>query len=621
MRIPFAILLALTLVSCGNSPEEPMTEVPGSSSSSSISDPGALVEVSMESKVGVVLDELSTNQRQKLLALLKIKPESFWKDRAVRQIRLTSHRLNFGGYGPKKQSPLPPEKLWSIAIRSAPKRESINGHDAVTVTYAFSGVILTDTASPGISIPELTLIGGLWDEPFLFPVDPEFIFQRTGFACLNESQFPPNSVDSEEIDLFFNQRCSKEKELSNLGCHQTELPLLSCAEALKAGIGRVDTVMHFERLPWDGRLADSVRIGEVTNPNGPDLVPSQEEFRNHRFNYRYIPENSCTLVESCVGGSGWRQLLQFPTGDVNAGAAPLEIGRVDYFHHQSGTLLSDHGVFELSACHGHYHFSHYGSFTVGSGGDAVTAKNGFCLQPSSRVWNSERSPLHHEFVDCIDQGVAVGWLDEYKIGLECQWLDITDVKKNQDMPLSFTTNPDGLLCEGTLTLDKKGRQMFAPTEFKTADGGPVDRPVCEFAPQWDANNTVSYNVHIPEQGESYVTEPCREGLFGPLRNCGFANAKTLHECTPGKKVTVSCSIPSGSTAQVVRLCEASRALQSGIPCTFNDALGSGIVETKKNISFVCPEARDATETGGAYSLLTGALFPEEHSADITCVQR
>jgi hypothetical protein len=126
-------------------------------------------------------------------------------------------------------------------------------------------------------------------------------------------------------------------------------------------------------------------------------------------------------------------------------------------------------------------------------------------------------------------------------------------------------------------------------------------------------------VHIPEEGESYVTDTCREGLFGPLRNCGFKNAKTLQECVPGSRVTLKCSIPPESVAQVVRICEGSRVLQSGIPCTYNDALGSGIVESVKNVSFLCPEARDATETGGAYSLLTGPLLPGDTAAEVTCV--
>lgn len=582
---------------------------------------GALVRVSMESKVGVLLDEFPEAERERLVLALSEKPKSFWKDRAVRQIRLTSHRLNFGSTDAKKQLPLPPEELWNIAWQGGPEREVLDGHDVLTVQYSFSSTLLTDVESPGISQSELQEIGGVWNEPFLFPVDPEFLFQRTGFACVNEGQFPPNSVDAEEMDLFYNHRCTVEKQLSNIGCHQTDMPTLSCAAALSAKIGKVETAMRFERLPWDRALADAVRVGTITNPDGPDLEPNKEEFRQHRFTYRYIPADSCTLVEECVGGSGWRKLLMFPTADLNIGAHPLDIGLVDYFHTKNGTTLSDHGMFELSACHHHYHFSHYGTFRLGEGSDAINRKNGFCMQPTARLSNHELSPLHHRYVDCVDQGVAVGWIDEYKMGLECQWLDVSDIEQDLVLPLSFTTNPDGLLCEGTLKRDFRGDPLYEPTAFKTSTGTPLDRPQCDFYPDWLSNNSDSYPVEIPESGESYVTGDCREGFFGELRNCGLKNHKELQGCEPGKKVTFTCSIPAGSPAQVVRFCEASKVLGVGIPCTYNDALASGTIDAQKEISFTCPLARDEVETGGVFSFLSGALFPEEKDVEVRCVTK
>ncbi len=582
--------------------------------------PGALVKVKMESTVGVLLDDIPEDQREKLTQSLIDKSQDFWLDRAKRQIRLTSMKLNFRNNPPKKQLPLPPEDQWKIELTSDPERTTKDGHDVVMVNYSFSGILLTDKASPGLSEPALKNIGGQWDEPFLLPVDPELIFQRTGFACMNEAQFPPNSMDAEESDLFYDDRCKVEKKLSNLGCHQTQMPTMSCTQAVQKNIGKVETAMRFEHLAWDAALADQVRTGTFTTVDGPDLAPDKEEFMNHRFTYRYIPQDSCTLVENCVGGSGWRKLLMFPTADLNSGTQPLEIGVVDYFLEENGSVLSKHGLFELSDCHGHYHFSHYGSFTLGDGSLALTRKNGFCMQPTARLMNNELSPLNHPYVDCIDQGVSVGWIDEYKMGLECQWVDVTEVKPNQELPLSFTTNPDGLLCEGKLKRDAEGNQLFEPTHFKTSEGEPVDKPQCDFSQNWAKNNTESYPVVIPDVGESYVTAPCRDGLFGKLRNCGFKQTDELNECKPGTKVTLTCTTPANSPAQVVRVCEGSRALQSGIPCTYNEALGSTIVvESQKDVSFTCPTARDEIETGGVYSFMTGPLFPSEKTAPVSCV--
>lgn len=628
-----ASLITLFLLSgCRESapeqPEQPASSAQATSSSHPQPDwsvlPGALVNMTMESTVGVVLDEVPQTEREKFASALLAKPASFWEDRARRQIKLSSLRLSFrNAYYPKGtkwQLPLPPEEQWSIVLHGSPARKVVDGHDAVVIDYGFWGMLLTDEASPGISEPVLAQIGGVWNEPFIFPVDPEFIFQRTGFACFNEGQFPPNSVDAEEADLFYDHGCKVESRLTNTGCHQTSMPAQSCIDAVKSKIGRVQTSMRFERFPWDKALADSVRLGTITNPDGPDLEPYSEEFRQHRFTYRYIPANSCTIIEDCVGGSGWRKLLMFPTADLNIGAKPLDIGLVDYFHQHGGSTLSEHGMFEFSECHGHYHFSHYGTFTLGDGRNALNRKNGFCMQPTARLSNHELSPLNHPYIDCELQGVAPGWIDEYKMGLECQWLDITGVPGNQTQTLSFTTNPDGLICEGKLKLDDQGYQLYEPTNFKTSQGGPVEQPQCDEFPGWLANNDDAYDVQIPDTGDSYVTQPCREGLFGTLRNCGFQNKKTLSECTPGKKVSLACSTPAGSAPHVVRVCEGSRKLQSGIPCTYNDALGSGIVNGSATISFTCPTARDEAETGGAYSFMTSPLFPDDGAAAVTCTQ-
>ena len=32
-------------------------------------------------------------------------------------------------------------------------------------------------------------MGSTWDEPFILPIDPELLFQRTGFACMDEDSF------------------------------------------------------------------------------------------------------------------------------------------------------------------------------------------------------------------------------------------------------------------------------------------------------------------------------------------------------------------------------------------------------------------------------------------------
>jgi hypothetical protein len=148
----------------------------------------------MESQAGVLLDELPAGTRDQVAEALLARPESFWRELAQRQVRLTGRRLNFRNfvYENKGQLPLPPEELWSIQLdQSGPARQSIQGHDLVAIDYVFNSTLLTDDESPAASEPALTQIGGTWEEPFILPVDPDLLLQRTGNACLNEAGFPP----------------------------------------------------------------------------------------------------------------------------------------------------------------------------------------------------------------------------------------------------------------------------------------------------------------------------------------------------------------------------------------------------------------------------------------------
>jgi hypothetical protein len=500
----------------------------------------------------------------------------------------------------------------------------VEGHDVVLVDYTLATTLLTTVDSPAKSEPALAKTGGVWEEPFILPVDPELVFQRTGFACMDESEFPPNSVDSEEVDSFYDQTCGVEDTPTPLGCHASALPQVSCVDALTAKIGKIVTNMRFERKAWDKATADKARLGAITTTAGANLQVYEDEFHINRLIYRYIVPTSCTLVESCVGAPGWRRLLQFSTADINTGNATLNIGSVDYFGvDDAGTPLSQHGVFEWSACHHHFHFMHYGTFSYGNGAE-TTSKRGFCLQSTKRTSNNELSPLSNIYYDCGYQGIERGWADEYKAGLECQWIDVTteDTSKAPiTKSLSFRSNPDGFLCEGKPVLDAKGDQVWEPTAFKTLAGQPVDRPECTFAPNWDKDNFDAYDVTLPLDGNGYVTAPCTRGQLGPLRNCSLAKADDTLVCVPGAQVTLSCTLPANAAPQAVRVCETSAVLKTGIPCTFDQALALGAVDNTgaaATVTFTCPPPRDANEPGGGYALYTGALFPDDAAQTVTC---
>ena len=317
---------------------------------------GALIELTMVSQVGVLLDEIPLELRDEVAAAILSRPDSYWIAQAQQQVGLTKNRLYFRNffYADKGQLPLPPKELWNVELDTAgPTRQTIDGHDLVMIDYTFSSTLLTDKASPSMAEPTLGDVGGVWEEPFIFPADPDFLLQRTGNACINEGGFPPNSFDSENISIYYDYTC-----LANSGgpsgCHRTQLPTLSCQEALTARVGEVETVMRFERVVWDSARADQVRVGEMTKTDTTDLTVVGADLATNRIIYRYITPDSCALGEQSVGGSGWRRLLQFDATVYNVGGKPLHIGPV---------IAEDplRNAFRYDSCHDHFHFSNYGS--------------------------------------------------------------------------------------------------------------------------------------------------------------------------------------------------------------------------------------------------------------------
>lgn len=592
-------------------------------------DPGALISVELNSQVGVLLDELPQSIRSRATDELLSKPEKFWSERAQDQVRLMSYRLVFRDafYDESEEKgalPLPPEDIWNIALRSAPYRTTVDSHDIVLINYTFTSTLLTDEESPGAAEPNLESIDGKWEESFTLPIDPQMVFQRTEFACMDENQFPPRSVDAEEVDTFYDQETEVEDELSIEGYHVTVMPDMSCIEALDTHIGKIETDLRFERLAWNSELADEVRLGEITNPIGADLKIEESVFKTNRVVYRYIEADSCAVAENSVGASGWRRLLQFSAADRNFGAKPLEIGDIDYYIRGNLTELSKQGIYEYSLCHNHYHFKYYGAFTFGD--EPTNHKMGFCLQSTNRISNNEHSPLTNRYSGCDFQGIESGWVDEYKAGLEGQWVDITDVDTSKDTVtknLSFHSNADSFLCEGTPILDSEGNPVYEATEFRTNDDQPVYRQKCDFSIGTLENNFDSYDVTLPTVGNGYVTEECKNGEIGPLRNCGFEKVDNgILNCTPGEEVRLNLSIPEEEPPQVVRVCDFSFVLGTGIPCTYNGphnarSLANTVVQSESELTFVCPAPMDENEDGGRYALYFAPVLPNDLRVSVT----
>jgi len=589
-----------------------------------------LIHVTATSQVGVLLDELPESIRERVAKALLAKPDSFYEARARRQLTLSTYRLNFRAAfydedSGKSQLPLPPPVVQTIRfLKNKGKtayRATVEGHDYVLADYELDATVVTDVESPGISEPALSEIGGTWQEDFVFPVDPELLVQRTGFACMDEAEFPLNSVDTEDIEFFYDQECDIEPALSTEGCHLTKLADMSCVDALTAKVGKVETALIFERIPWDANTADASRVGEVETSTGADLAVVGDELNVNRLTYRYIAPTACSLAEQCVGGTGWRRLLQFNASEKNVGSEPVHIGDVNYYldDDQNDNPNANHHVYEYSACHKHYHFNHFATFTYG-GDPKLGSKRAFCLESVARYSNHEASPTWSPYGSCAFQGISPGWGDQYNAGIECQWVDVTTIDTSAGpvtQPLGLQSNPDQFLCEGTLVREGD-EQVWEPTEFKTDKGETVDRPKCDFVKNASANNYEELPVTLPVPGEGMVTEPCTRGQLGPKRNCGYTYVGKLSSCTPGATVHLTCKT-AGGTPQALRICEGSNVLGAAVACADEDALATALPTSDGvAVSFTCPTKRDEQELGGKYGLYYGAIWPEDASSPVTC---
>jgi hypothetical protein len=338
------------------------------------------------------------------------------------------------------------------------------------------------------------------------------------------------------------------------------------------------------------------------SPAAPDLAVVPYGLTDERaIAYRFFTTGSCELGEGVISQLGWRRLMMFSAIVRNDGANSIEVGSPT----DPNNPFVRGNAFEFSSCHGHYHFSHYGTFGYAG---LPGSKRAFCLEDTNRYHNDETTVLWASHQTCQNQGIVAGWGDEYNFGIPGQWVDVTaadTTKKNNS--LSFSSNPDQFLCEGTAALDASGQVLLDPTSFINPWNGQIESRVrCNFIASWNANNFASTPAQSPAGG-SFVTDACTRGQVGPNRDCGFAaHPSALHACTPGATVNLSCTAQT-STPQVVRICEKSGQLGVGVACTMLSSTANVIVgQTATPVSFTCPAVRDAAMVADS----TGTLVPQ-----------
>lgn len=220
---------------------------------------------------------------------------------------------------------------------------------------------------------------------------------------------------------------------------------------------------QLQTLVWSGEGGGEG--GSITGM--PDLIVDRRTLDHQRFETRTFAAGSCSIAEGHVPGPGTFRLMRFTTTYPNIGSADLAIG----------DPLAHPELFEYDTCHRHYHFKEYADYrlwtTTGyaqwrtlrdSTSETVLsrdllnahpelaphlvegAKRGFCIIDVKRYNND--GPQRPQFTNCLsNQGISVGWADEYSMGLDGQWINVTGRAPGNYM-LEVEVNAEHLFAEG-----------------------------------------------------------------------------------------------------------------------------------------------------------------------------
>lgn len=443
----------------------------------------------------------------------------------------------------------------------------------IIVPYTMDGYMVTREDQLYNALPGLDNEKDTYTEVFIVPADPTKLFQRLGYACANQDGVPLGNVDDKNYGEYFDPKCAPGV---NLCANPSGKPMDACLDVLQKENGVGSLSVHFERVDYDEVLAAKWQTDTTQVSKGIDFVVDKKKLGTYDIVYKNFEPNSCAIQEACVKGPGVRRLLRFSGATKNIGDTDLTFG--------SETEMEKTNQFHYNACHKHYHMDGYAQYSLGKPGKAPIAgsKQSFCVQGTDRTRNDANTPFNSEF-DCQNQGINAGWEDEYFIGLDCQWVDITDLPitgESEQFQLSMEVNTEKLLCEGrpnshnyVPAFDANGRPIVS-------QGKPVLKQGCSANKEYYKNNKETVTVTIPKTGSS-INQTCETIDFGSKRNCGW----DMNEVTTCK---------AGETVMLTNPKELLRVCPDGFSCSYDDAIAS---TDQRTVTFTCPKE-------GKYLILT-----------------